>query len=107
MVKGNIANLLQQAQKMQQDMQQAQEELAKLEVKGQAGGGMVEVRMNGKHAVLGVHIDASVADDVEMLEDLVTAAINDAVNRVQTATQEHMSGLAQGLNLPPGFKLPL
>jgi DNA-binding YbaB/EbfC family protein len=105
-VKGNIAGLLQQAQKMQQDMQKAQEELAQLEVTGQAGGGMVEVRMNGKHAILGVKIDPSILDDVEMLEDLVTAAANDAVNRVQSATQEHMSGLTQGLNLPAGFKLP-
>lgn len=105
-MKGNIANLLQQAQKMQQDMQKAQESLAQLEVTGQAGGGMVEVRMNGKHAVLGVKIDPAVADDVEMLEDLVTAAANDAVNRVQAATQEQMAGMTQGLNLPPGFKLP-
>ena len=105
-MKGNIANLLQQAQKMQQDMQKAQESLAQLEVTGTAGGGMVEVRMNGKHAVLGVRIDPAVADDVEMLEDLVTAATNDAVNRVQAATQEQMAGMTQGLNLPPGFKLP-
>ncbi len=105
-MKGNIAGLLQQAQKMQQDMQKAQEELAQLEVTGQAGGGMVEVRMNGKHAVLGVKIDPSILDDVEMLEDLITAAANDAVNRVQTATQEHMAGLTQGLNLPAGFKMP-
>lgn len=105
-MKGNIANLLQQAQKMQQDMQKAQESLAQLEVTGTAGGGMVEVRMNGKHAVLGVKIDPAVADDVEMLEDLVTAAANDAVNRVQAVTQEQMSGMAEGLNLPPGFKLP-
>ena len=105
-MKGNIANLLQQAQKMQQDMQKAQESLAELEVIGKAGGGMVEVRMNGKHAVLGVKIDPAVADDVEMLEDLITAAANDAVNRVQAATQEQMAGMTHGLNLPPGFKLP-
>lgn len=105
-MKGNIANLLQQAQKMQQDMQKAQESLARLEVTGTAGGGMVEVRMNGKHAVLGVKIDPAVADDVEMLEDLVTAAINDAVNRIQAESQEKMAGMTQGLNLPPGFKLP-
>ncbi len=91
---------------MQQDMQKAQEELGKIEVTGQAGGGMVEVRMSGKHAVLGVKIDPSLADDLEMLEDLVTAATNDAVNRVQTATQEHMAGLTQGMNLPAGLKLP-
>ena len=106
-MKGNIAGLLQQAQKMQQEMQKAQEELATLEVTGQSGGGMVEVRMNGKHAVLGVKIDPSLADDVEMLEDLVTAATNDAVNRVEVAMKDRMSGLTQGMNLPPGFKLPM
>ncbi len=105
-MKGNIAGLMQQAQKMQEQMQKAQEALAQLEVTGQAGGGMVEVRMNGKHAVLGVKIDPAVADDVEMLEDLVTAAANDAVNRVQAASEEHMGGLTKGLNLPPGFKMP-
>lgn len=105
-MKGNIAGLLQQAQKMQQDMQRAQEELATLEVTGQSGGGMVEVRMNGKHAVLGVSIDPAVADDVEMLEDLVTAACNDAVNRVEAGIKERMAGVTQGMNLPPGFKMP-
>ena len=105
-MKGNIAGLLQQAQKMQEEMKRAQEELARLEVTGQAGGGMVEVRMNGKHAVLGVRIDPGLAEDLEMLEDLVAAATNDAVNKVQEQTQERMSGLTQGLNLPPGFKLP-
>ena len=105
-MKGNIAGLLQQAQKMQQEMQRAQEEVANLQVTGQSGGGMVEVRMNGKHAVLGVRIDPSLADDVEMLEDLVTAATNDAVNKVAEAAREHMSGVTQGINLPPGFKLP-
>jgi DNA-binding YbaB/EbfC family protein len=105
-VKGNIAGLLQQAQKMQQEMQRAQEELAQLEVTGSSGGGMVEVRMNGKHAVLGVRIDPSLLDDAEMLEDLVTAAVNDAVNRVEAQTRERMAGMTQGLNLPPGMKLP-
>jgi DNA-binding YbaB/EbfC family protein len=105
-MKGNIAGLLQQAQKMQQEMQRAQEEVANLQVTGQAGGGMVEVRMTGKHAVLGVRIDPSLADDVEMLEDLVTAATNDAVNKVAEAAQEHMSSVTQGINLPGGFKLP-
>lgn len=105
-MKGNIAGLLQQAQKMQEDMKRAQEEVAKLEVTGQAGGGMVEIRMNGKHAVLGVRIDPSVADDVEMLEDLITAAANDAVNKVETQMREQMADVTQGINLPPGFKLP-
>lgn len=105
-MKGNLAGLMQQAQKMQQDMQRAQEELAKMEVTGQAGGGMVEVVMNGKHAVRRVRIDPSVADDVEMLEDLVAAAVNDAVNRIAETAQEKMAGMTQGLPLPPGMKLP-
>jgi len=105
-MKGNIAGLLQQAQKMQQEVQRAQEELAQLEVTGQSGGGMVEVRMNGKHAVRQVRIDPSLLDDAEMLEDLVAAAINDAVNRVEETMRERMSGITQGLNLPPGMKLP-
>jgi DNA-binding YbaB/EbfC family protein len=105
-VKGNIAGLIQQAQKMQQEMQRAQEELATLEVTGQSGGGMVEVTMNGKHAVSKVRIDPSLTDDVEMLEDLLTAAVNDAVNRVTDAAQEHMAGMTRGIELPPGMKLP-
>lgn len=105
-MKGNLAGLMQQAQKMQQDMQRAQEELAKMEVTGQAGGGMVEVVMNGKHAVRRVRIDPSLADDVEMLEDLLAAAVNDAVNRVAETAQEKMAGMTQGLQLPPGMKLP-
>ncbi len=78
LLKGNIAGLIQQAQKMQEEMQRAQEELARLEVTGQSGGGMVEVVMNGKHAVRSVRIDPSLCDDLEMLEDLLTAAVNDA-----------------------------
>jgi DNA-binding YbaB/EbfC family protein len=105
-MKGNIAGLMQQAQKMQKDMQKAQEELAQMEVTGQSGGGMVSVVMNGQHAVKRVSIDPGVADDLEMLEDLVTAAVNDAVNRVKQASEEQMSGLTQGMSLPPGFKLP-
>lgn len=105
-MKGNIAGLMQQAQKMQQEMQRAQEELASLEVTGQAGGGMVEVVMTGKHVVRRVRIDPAAGDDLEMLEDLVAAATNDAVNRVEQAVQERMSGMTQGLQLPPGMKLP-
>ncbi len=105
-MKGNLAGLMQQAQKMQEEMQRAQEELATLQVTGQAGGGMVEVTMDGKHAVRKVRIDPSLADDVEMLEDLVTAAANDAVNRVAEAVQERMAGMTQGIQLPPGMKLP-
>ncbi len=105
-MKGNIAGLMQQAQKMQQEMEKAQEELARLEVTGQSGGGMVEVVMNGKHAVRSVRVDPSLSDDLEMLEDLLTAAINDAVNRVAQSAQERMAGMAQGLQLPPGMKFP-
>ena len=105
-MKGNIAGLLQQAQKMQQEMQKAQQELANMEVTGQAGGGMVSVVMTGHHAVKRVTIDPSLSDDIEMLEDLVTAATNDAVNRIKEASNQQMSGLTQGMNLPPGFKLP-
>ena len=105
-MKGNIAGLMQQAQKMQQEMQKAQEELARMEITGQSGGGMVEVVMNGKHAVRRVNIDPSLGDDLEMLEDLLTAAINDAVNKVAETAQEQMAGMAQGLQLPPGMKLP-
>ena len=106
MMKGNIAQLMQQAQKMQEGFKQAQQEMAELEVTGQAGGGLVEVSMTGRHAVKRVRIDESIADDREMIEDLVAAAVNDAVNRVQEASQEKMSGLAGGLPLPPGFTLP-
>jgi len=105
-LKGNIAGLMQQAQKMQQEMQKAQEELARMEITGQSGGGMVEVVMNGRHAVRRVIIDPSLGDDLEMLEDLLTAAINDAVNKVAETAQEQMAGMAQGLQLPPGMKLP-
>jgi len=106
MMKGNIAQLMQQAQKMQENLKKAQQELAMLEVTGQAGGGLVEVVMNGRHEVRRISIDESVADDREMIEDLTAAAVNDAVNRIQEVTQEKMSGLAGGLPLPPGFSLP-
>lgn len=105
-MKGNIAGLMQQAQKMQQEMKKAQDELARMEVTGQAGGGMVSVVMNGQHAVKRVQIDPSLADDIEMLEDLVTAATNDAVNKIKEHSEQHMAGLTQGMKLPPGFKMP-
>ncbi len=105
-MKGNIAGLMQQAQKMQQQMQQAQEELANMIVTGEAAGGLVKVTMTGKHAVKRVEIDDSLLDDREMLEDIVTAAINDAVNRIATTTAERMSEMTAGINLPPGMKLP-
>ncbi|MEN8213980.1 MAG: YbaB/EbfC family nucleoid-associated protein [Pseudomonadota bacterium] len=107
MIKGGLGNMMKQAQKMQEDMQKAQQQLANEEVTGESGGGMVKVTMNGKHEVRHIAIDDSlVGDDKEMLEDLVAAAINDAVHRVAEKAEQSMSGLASGLNLPPGFKLP-
>jgi DNA-binding YbaB/EbfC family protein len=105
-MKGNLAGLMQQAQKMQQEMQKAQEELANLTVTGEAGGGLAKVTMTGKHAVRRVEIDPSLLDDREMLEDILTAAINDAVNRVAATMQERMSEVTAGIPLPPGMKLP-
>ena len=104
--KGGMANLMKQAQQMQANMQKAQEELANMEVEGQSGAGAVKVVMTCKHDVKRVTIDPSVMDDKEMLEDLLAAAVNDAVRRVETTTQEKMSGFTAGLNLPPGFKMP-
>lgn len=106
-MKGGIGNLMKQAQAMQESMQKAQEELASLEVTGESGGGMVKITMTGKHEVRRVMIDDSLmADDKDMLEDLVAAAINDATHKVESTTQERMSGLTNGLNLPAGMKLP-
>jgi DNA-binding YbaB/EbfC family protein len=105
-MKGNLAGLMQQAQKMQQEMQKAQEELANLTVTGEAGGGLAKVTMTGKHAVRRVEIDPSLLGDREMLEDIRTAAINDAVNRVAATMQERMSEVTSGIPLPPGMKLP-
>jgi DNA-binding YbaB/EbfC family protein len=107
MMKAQLAGLMQQAKKMQEAMEKAQEELARTEVVGQAGGGMVKVTMTGRHEVRRVEIDRQMfADDPEMAEDLVAAAINDAVNRVAELSRERMAGMGAGLNLPPGFKLP-
>jgi hypothetical protein len=98
---------MKQAQQMQADMQKAQQELASMEVTGQSGGGLVKITMTGKHEVRRVVIDDSLlADDKDMLEDLVAAAINDAVHKVEATTQERMAGLTSGINLPPGMKLP-
>ncbi|WP_455217625.1 YbaB/EbfC family nucleoid-associated protein [Kaarinaea lacus] len=105
-MKGGIGNLMKQAQQMQANMQKAQEELANMEVTGQAGGGLVSVVMTCRHDVKRVSIDDSVMDDKEMLEDLVAAAMNDAVRQVEKTTQDKMSGMTAGLNLPGGFKLP-
>lgn len=104
--KGGIANLMKQAQKMQENMAKAQEELASLEVEGQSGAGAVKVVMTCKHDVKRVMIDASVMDDKEMLEDLIAAALNDANRRAEALSQERMGSLTAGLPLPPGMKLP-
>ena len=106
-MKGGIGNLMKQAQKLQADMQKAQEELANLEVEGQSGGGMVKVYMTGRHELRRVQIDPTLkSDDKEMLEDLVAAAVNDAVKRLETQVQERMSGLTARMGLPGGMKLP-
>mgnify|MGYP000951283872 CR=1 FL=1 len=106
MMKGGIAGLMKQAQQMQERMTKAQEELGLVEVEGQAGAGMVKVTMTCKHDVRRVQIDASVMDDKEMLEDLIAAAMNDAVRKAEATTQEKMAGFTAGLQLPPGMKLP-
>ncbi|MBX9916516.1 MAG: YbaB/EbfC family nucleoid-associated protein [Nitrosomonas sp.] len=106
-MRGNIGNMMKQAQMMQENMRQMQENLASIEVEGQSGAGMVKVTMTCRHDVKRVHIDSSlIGDDKEMLEDLVAAAFNDAVRKVETTTQEKMSALTSGMGLPPGFKLP-
>lgn len=107
MMKGQLAGLMKQAQQMQDNMRKLQEQLAAIEVEGQSGAGLVKVSMTCRHDVKRVRIDPSLlADDKEMLEDLVAAAINDAVRRVETTVQEKMSALTGGLGLPPGMKLP-
>ena len=105
-MRGGIGNMMKQAQKMQENLQKAQEEIANMEVSGQAGGGMVTVLMTGRHEVRRVTIDESVYDDREMVEDLVAAAFNDAAQKLERETQERMSSLTQGMGLPPGFKMP-
>ncbi len=106
MMKGGIAGLMKQAQMMQENMKKAQDQLASIEIEGQSGAGMVKITMTCAHEVRRVAIDPSVMDDREMLEDLVAAAVNDAMRRTEDVSKERMSGFAAGLNLPPGFKLP-
>ena len=104
----NFGNMMKQAEALQRNMQKAQEEIAQLEVTGESGAGMVKVTMTGKHEVKRVQIEpAVIGEDREMLEDLVAAAINDAVRRVESESQQRMSSLMSGLRLPPGMKLPL
>lgn len=106
-MRGPIANLMQQAQRMQDNMKRVQDELAQLEVTGQAGGGMVSVTMSARMEVRSVRIDRKLlGDDPEMVEDLIAAAMNDAVNKANAASQERMAEATEGLQLPPGMKLP-
>jgi hypothetical protein len=107
MMKNQLAGLMKQAQQMQDNLKKAQEELAQTEVEGQAGAGLVKVVMTCRHDVRRVSIDPTLlGEDRDMLEDLVAAAINDAVRHVETTTQERMSGLTMGMPMPAGFKLP-
>ena len=106
MMKGGIAGLMKQAQQMQENMKKMQDQIAAMEIEGESGAGMVRVIMTGKYEIRRVHIDPSVMDDREMLEDLVAAAVNSAVHKVEATTSEKMSGFTAGLNLPPGMKMP-
>ncbi|MBI4195464.1 MAG: YbaB/EbfC family nucleoid-associated protein [Betaproteobacteria bacterium] len=107
MIKGGLGGLMKQAQQMQENMKKMQEQLATVEVEGQSGAGMVKVVMTCRHDVKRVTIDPGLLeDDKEMLEDLIAAAVNDAVRRVESTVQEKMAGITAGLPLPPGFKMP-
>ena len=106
-MKAQLAGLMKQAQQMQENMSKLQEQLASIEIEGQSGAGVVKVTMTCRHDVKRVNIDSSLlADDKEMLEDLVAAAVNDAARKVEAAVQEKMAALTGGLGLPPGMKLP-
>ena len=105
-MRGNIAQLMQQAQKMQENLQRAQEELAKLEVTGSAGGGMVSVTLTGAKECRKVRIDPAILSDQEMVEDLIAAAFNDASNKIDTESKARMGSATAGMSLPPGMKLP-
>lgn len=102
-----LGDLMKQAQQMQANMQKMQEDLAKAEVKGEAGAGLVAVTMNGRHDVKRVHIDNSLmSEDKEMLEDLLAAAVNDAVRKIETQNREQMAKMTAGMGIPPDFKMP-
>ncbi len=106
-MKGGLSGLMKQAQQMQENVQKAQEEIAKMEVTGEAGGAMVSVVMTGRHDVKRVSIDpALMTEDKEMLEDLIAAAVNDAVRKVESYSKDKLSGMTGGMDLPPGIKLP-
>ncbi len=107
MMKGGMAGLMKQAQQMQEQMQKMQEELANAEVTGQSGAGLVSVVMTGRHDVRRVSLDDSLLqEDKEVLEDLIAAAFNDAVRKLEASSKEKMAGMTAGLNLPDGFKMP-
>jgi DNA-binding YbaB/EbfC family protein len=107
MMKGGMGNLMKQAQKMQEEMQKAQEQIAQAEVTGESGAGLVRVTMNGRHDVKAVQIDPSLMEEEkEILEDLIAAASNDAVRRIEQSTQELMANVTSGMGMPPGFKMP-
>jgi nucleoid-associated protein EbfC len=105
-MRGNIAQLMQQAQKMQENMQRLQQEMAAMEITGSAGGGMVSVTLTGAKECRKVRIDPGVLSDPEMAEDLIAAAFNDAANKVDAASQEKMAAATAGMPIPPGMKLP-
>ncbi|MEX0958490.1 MAG: YbaB/EbfC family nucleoid-associated protein [Burkholderiales bacterium] len=106
-MKGQIAGLMKQAQQMQENLKKVQDEIAGMEIEGQSGAGMIKIVMTGRHDVKRVTVDPELlSEDKEMLEDLIAAAVNDAVRRVEAATQEKMSSVTSGLPLPPGMKLP-
>lgn len=103
----DLGDLMKQAQQMQEQFQKQQQELANAEVTGESGAGMVKVTMTGRHDVRGVDIDSSLLqEDKEILEDLLAAAVNDAVRRVENLNKDNMANMASGLNMPPGFKMP-
>ena len=110
MMKGGLGGLMKQAQKMQEDMQKAQAEIAAIEITGEAGGGLVSVVINGQHECKNVNIDANLisddADDKEMVEDLIAAAFNDAVQKLAIVSKERMAGVTDGMSLPGGMKMP-
>lgn len=107
MIKGGMGNLMKQAQKMQEQMQKAQEEIAQQEVQGESGAGLVKVTMNGRHDVKRVELDDSLMEeDKELVEDLLAAAVNDAVRKIEQNSQDKMGAMTSGMGLPPGMKLP-
>ncbi|TBR37988.1 YbaB/EbfC family nucleoid-associated protein [Marinomonas agarivorans] len=107
MFKGGMGNMMRQAQKMQENMQKAQEEIANMEVEGHSGAGLVKITMTGRHDVKRVQIDESLfTDDKEILEDLIAAAVNDAVRNIESEQKSKMEAATAGMPLPPGFKMP-